>query len=250
MLFHDLRYSVRSLLRSPGLTLTALLTLALGIGANTALFSLINGVLWSAPPGVRQAEELVWLNHTSERWSSFLGGFALPEYRAYRIRSDLFEGLAAFAGTPAAVSGSGLDPVRVNAEIVSDDYFSVLRMRPALGRGFLREENSTPGTHPVAVISHDLWRTRFGSDPDIIGKPVKVNGSPFTVIGVAPREFHGLADMEEPTDLWVPLMMSGQAMPVHGEFLDKPGSGMLTGVGRLRGDISLDQASRAHETIK
>jgi putative ABC transport system permease protein len=242
VLLHDLRYAVRSLLRSPGLTLTALLTLALGIGANTALFSLINGALWSPPPGVREADGLLRISHMSEARQGRRLGVSYLEYLNFRDRSGVFADLAAFMGTTVAFAAGG-EPEQVLAELVTGDYFATLRVRPALGRGILPEENRSPGAHPVAVISHEVWQEYFGGAHDVLGRSIAVNGSNFTVVGVAPDGFRGLSGMQSPADLWLPVMMYGVAKPgwdslreVSDDFRD------FQSVGRLRPGMPRTQA--------
>jgi predicted permease len=233
-LFQDLRYAVRSLLRSPGLTATALLTLALGIGANTALFSLINGVFLSPPPGVEDADDLLWVSEVSAEYGGSAPiGITYPLFAELRGRQDLFAELAAFM-TQSVDFAAGGDPQRLTAEVVSGEYFSVLRMRPVLGRGFLPEEDQTPDTHPVVVLGHDLWQNRFGSASDVVGRQVTINGAPFTVVGVAPAGFHGLRDMERPADLWVPSMTYRTVMPTREDPLGIDyGIRRFSAVGRL-----------------
>lgn len=247
-LIQDLRYAVRSLARSPGLALTAVVTLALGIGANIALFSLINGALWSPPPGVGEADGLVWTTLSSPRLRQPIG-VDFSDYQDFRDRAGVFAELAAFSDESVALGGDG-EPERLDAEMVTANYFSVLRMSPVLGRGFLPEEDRTPGTHPVAVIGYDLWQTRFGADPGVLGRTVTVNGHPFTVVGVAPKGFRGLSEIEEPTQLWVPVMMHPVVSPHLGDLMEK-GYGMrpFWAVGRLKAGVSHERARVALETL-
>jgi predicted permease len=246
-LLQDLRYGVRSLLRTPGLALVAVLTLAFGIGANTALFSLLNGIYWTPPAGVRDAEGLVWLGAvTPDR--SRPAGFSYPDYLEYRDASGAFRELAAFNDVHVAV-GTGEEPQRLNAELVTGNFFSVLHAAPALGRSFLPEEDRTPGTHPVAMISERLWQNRFAGDPNVLGQTIVVNGSPLTVIGVAAKGFRGF-DVEEPADVWLPMMMYRAAFPKleTDDYLQQRWTNMPV-LGRLAPDVSMERARASVQTI-
>jgi predicted permease len=246
-LLQDLRYGVRSLLRTPGLALVAVLTLAFGIGANTALFSLLNGVYWTPPAGVRDVEGLVWLGGvTPERHRQT--GFSYPDYLEYRDASGAFSELASFSEIHVAV-GTSEEPQRLNAELVTGNFFSVLHAAPALGRAFLPEEDRTPGTHPVAMISERLWRDRFAGDPNVLGRTIVVNGSPLTVVGVAPQGFRGF-DVERPADVWLPIMMYRVAFPLmesDGYLRDRAES--MSTLGRLAPGVSMDGARASVRTV-
>jgi putative ABC transport system permease protein len=248
-LFQDLRYAVRSLLRSPGLTATALLTLALGIGANTSLFSLINGALWSTPPGVRDADGLFWISDISSERGRRAIGVSYRDFLSIQDRAGTFSEMAAFTDAQVAVAAGG-EPERLTAEVVTGNYFSVLRMRPALGRGFLSEEDLTPGTHPVAVINYDLWQSRFGGASDVAGRQITVNGTSFTVVGVAPEGFRGLSDFDDSADLWLTTMMYAVAMPGWGDIMEVDYGGRLfNSVGRLGEGVSREEALASVATL-
>jgi predicted permease len=201
----DLCYSVRGLRRSPGFTAAAVLSLALGIGANTAIFSLFHALMLRLLP-VERPEELVDLYKTGG-WIS--GHSSYPLYEAVAKRHDLFKDVAARAG---------IEPVRFrerpNArenfalrEFVSGNYFQLLGVQPALGRLFTPDDNRIPGGHPLAVLSYDCWRTRFGAHPAVLGSTVIVAEKPLTVIGVAAPGFYGV-QVERRTDVWVPILMA------------------------------------------
>ena len=242
----DARYGARALLRAPGFTAVAVLTLGLGIGANTALFSLISGALWTPPPGV-EAAGLHWATHLQDGRAL---GLAYPDYLAWRDESGVFSELSTFIGADVAMGGEG-EPERLKAELVTGNYFSVLRVRPELGRGFVAEEDRTPGTHPVAVIGHDLWRRRFGGAADVVGRRVTINGEPFTVVGVAPEGFRGLDHIEEPTDLWVPMAMHGAVAPGRVGLFEEVDQGTrgFRAVGRLRPGTTPESARAPLETL-
>ena len=194
------------------MTATALLTLALGIGVNTALFSLINGVYLKPHPAIGEPQGLHWVSEEITVYGiTSAVGLTYPTFEELRQRSDLFAGLTVFSTRSVAFS-AGAEPEDLTAEIVDGTYFSVLRLEPALGRGFLPEEDRTPGTHPVAVIGWDLWQNRFGGSEEVLGRTVMINGEPFTVVGVGPRGFRGLRDMGRPADLWLPVMSTATVL--------------------------------------
>src|SRR5262249_17273507 len=212
--WQDLRHGLRMMLKNPGFTLIAVLTLALGIGANTAIFTLLDKVLIRPLP-VEQPHELVTF---VEDASGAPAIFSYPLYAELRDRNDVLSGVIAYEQKPFSLS-DGSQSERVIGQIVSGNYFTTLGVRPALGRFFLPEEDLTPGTHPVIVISHGLWRRRFGGDPAVIGKTVSLNNHRYTVVGVAPSEFTGTT-RGAVNDVYVPIMM--QVLPGSGRdgFLD------------------------------
>jgi putative ABC transport system permease protein len=202
ILWQDLRYGLRMLLKNPGFTLIAVLTLALGIGANTAIFSVVNVLLFKPLPypGSERLMQLYKFNTAREReypqWE-------YPKFEMLRDQNRLFDLVAAFQDTSATITGDE-EPERVNFEFVSASYFPLLGLSPVIGRTFSAEEDRTPGAHPVAVIGNGLWRRRFGADPQVIGKTLTISGKPYTVIGVLPAEFRGQTGNAE---MWLPIMM-------------------------------------------
>jgi len=241
----DLRYAVRTLLKTPGFTLVAVLTLGLGIGANASLFSLLNAALFrsvtAAEPG-----RLVWVAGTAglnHRYRSL----SYPEYRAYRDSTNVFAGLMAYQDVALAL-GSGGEPERVTGLVVTANYFDVLGLRPAAGRGFLPEENVPATAQPVVVISHRLWERRFAMDPAIVGRSVTVNGRLFTVVGVAPEGFTG-TELGLTIAMWVPMGVQPLAMPTQPHLLDAEASWWLRIVGRLRPGVTRGQANAAVRTL-
>jgi len=251
-LLQDLRYAARALLKSPGFTVVAVLTLGLGIGANTAVFTLVNAALFRAPPGDRP-HELVWLAATRDfpeqpgRPRSYQRRFSLPEYRDYAAGATAFTGLSAYQDVALAL-GSGGEPERINGMLVSGNYFQVLGLVPAAGRFFAPEEDRDPGAHPVVVLSHGLWGRRFGSDPAIVGTDITINGRRFTVAGVAPAGFVGI-QLGEPAELFMPLAMVRVAMPRSAELLDQRYAGWLQIVGRLKPGVTAAAAGADVATL-
>ncbi len=245
-LIQDLRYGARQLLRQPGFTLVAVLTLALGIGANTALFSLLNAMALRPLP-VERPQELVAL-YSSDASGTDFGNSSYPDYMDWRDRNTVFSGLAAHDSVPLNLSVEG-HTERIQGEIVTGNYFTLLGVKPVLGRAFLPEEDATPATHFVAVLSYGLWQRRFGADPEAVGKRLILNGQSFTVVGVAPKGFAGIVLGETP-QAWVPMMTQAVTRPRRGlDLLTFRGSRWLSVVGRLKADVSLAQADAALDAI-
>ncbi|MDQ3997274.1 MAG: ABC transporter permease [Gemmatimonadota bacterium] len=242
----DIRYALRQLVRSPGFTLVAVATLALGIGANTALFTMSEAVLARPLPGVRAAERLFWLAPVSGRSGRALM-MSYPDYVDYRDRSGVFAELAAFDGAQFSLSGNG-EPERVRGQLVSGNFFSVLGTPMHLGRGLTADDDRTPGAHPVVAISYDLWQRRFEADPAVVGRRLMVNGASFTVVGVTPARFNGPAHAER-NHLWMPMMMQARAYPQWPDMLTRRGAWWLQAFGRLKPGVPPHQANAAVATV-
>jgi predicted permease len=246
-LWQDLRYGARMLLKNPGFTLIAVLTLALGIGANTAIFSLTDQVLLRLLP-VERPEELVVLRSpgpkTGRVWSDgdSATSFSYPVYKALRDRTDAFSGLLARFAVPLSVAGAG-QTERADGELVSGNYFEVLGLRPALGRVFNQEDDRAPGAHPVVVLSHAYWTRRFAADPAILNKTLTVNGTLMTVIGVSRAGFRGVQVGQTP-DVFIPMMMKAQMTP-GSNGLDDHKDYWLAIMGRLKPGMSRAQTEEA-----
>ena len=221
-LWQDIHFGIRTLLRSRIFTLMATLSLAFGIGANTAIFSIVNAILLRPLP-VTEPDRLMRFYAGSETAS-------FPEYQYYRDQNNVFSGLAAHGFVPFNLQING-QPERVLGEIATGNYFTVLGVRMHLGRGFLPEEDQTPGLAPVAVISYRLWERRFGARADVTSQVVTINGTHFNLVGVAPREFTGTFVGYAP-DIWVPAMMAGQVKSATA--LTNPHSRWLNLTGRLK----------------
>jgi hypothetical protein len=215
-LSHDVRFALRTMRRNPGFTAAAVLSLALGIGANTTIFPLINTTLL-APIPVERPSELV-AAYTTDPVGSFggLGGLlpmSHPNFEDFRQQNEYLLDMAAYSPTPISLITTG-EPQPGIAEMVTGNYFTILGVKPAFGRFFLPDEDTTPGGNPVVVLSYGSWLRRFGGDPSAVGRTVSVNGSPFTVIGVAPEGFNGVNSLLSP-DLWAPSMMSATLLPAE-----------------------------------
>jgi predicted permease len=218
--------------------------MALGIGANTSIFSLIDTALLR-PLAVNEPSRLVELYgtvHNGAEWSLQ----SYPSYKEYRDRNTVFSGLFGYRVIVSSLTVNNSSQ-RVWGYLVSGNYFDVLGVKPILGRAFLPEEDQTPDSHPVAVISYNCWQRRFGGDPAVVGKTVEVNSRPFTVIGVAPKGFIGTEVAYDP-EMFVPVMMANTIEP-GSRWIDKRDSNDLFTVGRLKPGVSFAQAKAALETL-
>jgi hypothetical protein len=210
----DVRYALRSFRRSPTFTLVALLSLAIGVGANCAAFTWADALLLRPLPVPRPSKILTI---GSTEWGAGAIGYNLrasyPEYTAIRDRAKSLVGLLAYNTLTSGLAASRDETPKLRlGAMVSANFFEVLALRPALGRSFAREEGEVPGRDAVIILSHRLWQSQFGGDPSIVGRRVFMSGTPFTVIGVAPRGFLGIEQFVQ-TDFYVPLMMWEQLLP-------------------------------------
>jgi predicted permease len=241
----DVRYGVRTLLRHPGFTATAMVSLAIGIGANTAIFSVLNALVLRPRP-IADPERIVEL-YTGERGGS-VEGTSYPSYVDFRDRSGVFTGLAAYGIRQYRLGDAAGGVEQIWGELVSANYFDVLGVPIARGRGFAAEENEVPGRNPVVIVSHGLWQRRFNGDPDLVGRTIVLNGHHLTVIGVAPPQYtggiRGLA-----SEVWVPIMMGPQLEPRYAEGLLTRRSRWLVSIGRLKPGVSLEQARARFEVL-
>jgi len=235
--WRNLQYSLRTLRKRPGFTLTVVITLALGIGANATIFTWIKAVLLEPLPGIEQPERLV------EVWGATRNNSALSlsylDYLDYRDRNVVFSGLAAHQVQPLNL-GRGGKPERVWGAVVSGNYFNVLGVKGLIGRTFLPEEDRTPNSHPVAVIGYGLWQRDFGADPKVIGRTITLNEHDFTIIGVTPKEF-GSPFAGIALDAWTPVMMKDYVALPHFSLTDR-GSRWLMVMGRLKPGVTVVQA--------
>src|SRR5437899_7586596 len=237
-LVQDVRYALRVFRRSPGFTCVAVLTLALGIGVNTTVFTLFDAVALKELP-VKDAGRIVRF----ERWfdraarGDIQYAFSFAEYLHYRSHSQTLVGVIG-ASWPIRIA---IDGDIVQAQVVSGNYFSVLGINAAIGRTFLPDEDQQPGAHPVIVLSDPFWRRSFHADPQVIGRTITLNTDVFTVIGVAPAEFIGTGNPPQVPDLWAPLAMQAQLDPGFA-WLDRPGIHRIQVLARLAPDTTRTQA--------
>ena len=240
-LWQDLRYGLRMLAKNPGFTAVAVLTLALGIGANTAIFSLMNALLLKSLP-VKNPEQLVLLGSRGSSGATDYS-FYYPVYRALGDQSQFFTDLAAFSPADLNVTVDGAPEPMVPGQLVSGGYFSVLGVSALAGRSITVDDDRVPGGHPVAMISYGYWKRHFALAPSVIGRVIQIDGTPFTIIGVTPPEFFGVEVGSAP-DITVPLMMQPQVMPADENWLVRPINvvNWLRVVGRLRPGVTEKQA--------
>jgi predicted permease len=252
-MLQDIRYGLRVLLKRPGLTLVAVLSLALGIGANTAIFSLLDAVLLKSLP-VQQPEQLVLFGNArdtgisgafpDQSWDLF----SYPFYRKVQERTDVFSGVTGFQSFGYTVhgfvnsNGSTGEIEKMQVQMVSGTYFTVLGVNAGLGRVLTDADDQTAGGHPVAVASYAWWQQRLGGDAAVLGKTITIDEVAYTIVGVAPKDFFGTTVGAAP-DLWVPLAMEKQMPPFHLGIRDKDEVQSLYVIGRLRDGVTPDQAS-------
>ena len=242
-LAQDLRYGVRTLRHRPGFVSAAVLTLALGIGANSAIFSLVNATLLKSLP-VRDSARLVHVTYEQSV-------FSYPEYVEMRDQNTVFEGLASWGGIQASL-GTGGESDLVSGAIVTGNFFDVLGIRPAIGRLIGPRDDLTPGAHPVVVLGHGVWRRRFDARADIVGRDITLNGHRFTVVGVTPEGFNG-PQLGAVRHLYVPMMMQAVMRPpragysgeMNPDLLGVRRNRWLGGLGRLKEGVEARQAAAA-----
>jgi macrolide transport system ATP-binding/permease protein len=243
-LLQDLRYCFRMLWKSPGFTVIAVVTLALGIGVNSAIFSGVSAFILRPMP-VERPDELVRAFEVSRADGEY-NDVSYPDYIDYRDQTGVFDGLLAHTLVQAALSDKDQNDI-IYGELVSGNYFDVLRVHPLLGRGFLADEDKTPGAAPVVVLGYNLWQRRFNSDPNLVGKVVTLNGQQYTVVGVTPETFKG-TKWALSMDFWVPAMMQAQ-IDRSSFYLDRRNAHNFDLVGRLKPGVSVEQAGAAMTTV-
>ena len=251
-LWQDLRYGFRVLRASPGFTAVAVLSLALGIGANTSIFTVVNAALLRPLP-VNEPDRLVFAFNGTQ--ANPYSTSAYLDYLEYRDKNEVFSDLVTYSIITVSARADDQSDL-ISGLIVSGNFFDLLGLRAALGRTFTTEEDKTPNTHPVAVISHGLWERRFGGDTQVIGQQIALNGHAFTVVGVTPAGFNG-PEILENNDIYVPIMMQALVRPPRGGFsgdmnpdlLSRRGNRWLKMIGRLKPGVSLEQAQAGMTTI-
>jgi predicted permease len=245
--WQDIRFGARTLIKNPMFTAVALVTLALGIGANTTIFSLTDQVLLRDLP-VDHPEQLVILRSPGEksgRTSSDGDGaasFSYPMYKALRDRIDVLAGVLARYSVSLSVAGQG-QTERVSGELVSGNYFQLLGVPPAYGRAFTPADETAPGANPVTMLSYAFWKRRFGGDPSVLDKTLQVNGTPLTIVGVTPQSFTGVQIGSTP-DVFVPITMKPEMTP-NWDGLNDPSDYWLAIIGRLKPGIAAPRTQAA-----
>ncbi len=240
----DLRYGFGALAKDRGFTVVAVLSLALGIGANTTNFHAVNAIFLRpmpvADPGRLAAVFTIDQHNPGMLLCSY------PNYLDYRNHNSVFSSMLLYAPITTSLTGAA-EPQHIMAQIVSGNYFSTLGVTPVIGRGFLPEEDTSPGASPVAVISYGMWTWQFGSDPQITSRNVRLNGLPFRIVGVAPQGFQGLFQMAA-ADVYVPIMMYPQ-LYVYANQVNQRHALLFSAVGRLKPGVNLPQAEAGMQAI-
>ncbi|HXG65436.1 MAG TPA: ABC transporter permease [Blastocatellia bacterium] len=235
----DVRYAIRILFRRPGFTVVAIIALALGIGANSAIFSVVNAVLLR-PLRYKNPGQLVWIRETNFAAGIESEPASPPNYTDWRSQNESFTDMAAFANTAAILTDAG-EPERIPGSAVTSNFFDVLGVNALLGRTFMPHEDQA-GNQRVAVLSYGLWARRFGADPNIIGATVMFNGNPYTIIGVMPQDFqHPVPGARNPAQLWLPLVFDMSQEHRRGDYLGV--------IARRKPEVSLEQARAEMQAI-
>jgi len=233
-LLQDLRYGIRTLAKNPGFTVVVVLTLALGIGASTAIFSVVDAVLLRALP-YPQSDRLFTVYQTLSQDPAQNAGVSYPNYLDWTQQNQVFDSIAAVRGNVLALSGQG-EPTYIQTGSVTSNYFDVLRVRPLLGRT-LQSSDDALDANPVVVMSESLWRARFGADPAIVGSAITLDQHPITVVGIVPAYFHPSVP-DAAAQLWVPLRQDG----VFSDMRARRGGHYLSALGRLKPGVTAAQA--------
>ena len=252
-LLQDLRYAIRMFRKSPGFTAVAILSLALGIGANTTIFTVINAVLLNPLP-VKDISQLVDLSTIDKKTKIALANaqklpMSYPNCKDYRDQNEVLSATSCFSFAALTLSGQA-EPQQLPGLLVSSNYFDVLGVQPALGRTFLPDEDQKPGGNPVVIISYSLWVKQFGADRSVLGRQITLNAVPYTVIGVAPRNFKGTFAFIPADLVWIPISMNQQALTgITKEFFNDRRGLVAFAFGRFKPGVTREQAQAALQTI-
>ena len=251
--WRDLKYALRTLTRSAGFTAVAILSLSLGIGANTAIFTLTNAVFLNPLPVEDAARviEVFTVDHATRTTAANLvrTPMSFLNYKDFRDQNNVFSGLAAYVPTGVTLTGRG-EPKPQGAMLTSANYFDILGVKPVLGRTFLPDEDRSDGGNTVAVLSYDMWVRLFGADPAAIGKTVELNSVPYTIVGVAPPNFKGTQTVGSPNLAWIPISMHAQALPGPLEqVFNERRMRMISVFGRLKPGVGQSQALAGLQAI-
>ncbi len=246
-IIHDVRYALRMLVKNPGFASVVVFTLALGIGANAAIFSLTDKVLLQSLPVAKPDELAVLTSYDPREGVDDGNSFSYPMYQSLRDKNDVFTGVIARSGAQMNVN-YGDQNERVRGELVSGNFFDVLGVRPWVGRLFTQDDDRTPGAHPVVVLSYGFWESRFGRDAGIVGKTILVNEHPLTVLGVTPPGFYGVNLSNNP-DVRVPLMMTPVFNPLPANRLKNRNWQWITLMARRKPEVTLQQAGASLDVL-
>ena len=245
MLLRNIRFSLRALGKQPGYTALVVFTLALGIGANTAIFSVVNAVLLRALP-FPESDRMVAVSETVGLVAANQVSTAHVTYRDYRDKSTTIEKMGAMTGQTVVLTGDD-EALRLLARFVSPSFLELLGARPEIGRVFDAGDDEAPDAHPVAIISNGLWSRRFGNDPDVIGRSISLDNRPYTVVGVMSEDFSDLSNAQFATDVWIPIMMSGHMLSA--DWLDNRLLRSFFLLGRLKEGETVERADQELQQI-
>jgi predicted permease len=254
-LWQDIRYAVRMLTKNPAFSLVAILSLALGIGANTTIFTVVNAILLNPLPvkNVSRVMELDTVDSKTRVTAANVEklGMSYPNFQDYARQTQLFSGMTCLVGPLPLTWGGGAEPRQLQAQMVSASYFDLLGVRPATGRFFLPDEDTKPGGNNVAVLSYSLWINKFGASPSTVGQILTLNATPYTVIGVAPPGFKGTFTFNNAEEIWVPVSMYPQVLAgfFKDNFNDRRFLAMTAAYGRLRDGVSVAAAEASLKTV-
>jgi predicted permease len=243
----DLRFAIRQLARSPGFAFLAILTLALGLGVNTSLYTVAEAILRRPRPGVGESSALIWIGATTRERSRPTG---VSYQVAARLREEipLLEHVVTVREMPLSIS-TREEPLKITGQAVSGDYFTMLRTPFALGRGFSPAEDSIEGAHPVVVLNHRTWQSSFGSDPGIVGRTISLNGMPFTVLGVTTPDFNGAEQHDQTRAVWVPSTMLGTLLPAWRWMVTDASNTNIRVLARMRSTSDREAVNSAVQRI-
>jgi predicted permease len=252
--WQDVRFALRILIKNPGFSVIAILSLALGIGANTTIFTVVNAILLNPLP-VKQISRVVQVDTVDTKTRVTAAnvtklGMSYPNFQDYARAGKLFGGLSCVVGPLPLTWSGGAEPKQIFGQMVSANYFEVLGLRPVAGRFFLPDEDTKPGGNNVVVLSHSLWVNKFGSDPSVVNKVLTLNATSYSVIGVAPRGFKGAFTFGNAEQVWLPVSMYPQVLA--GFFKDNFNDRrfLITAViGRIKDGVSLKEAEASLKTI-
>jgi predicted permease len=245
-LWKDLRFAVRILLKSPGFSAVVILSLALGIGATTAIYSIVNAYLLRPMP-VDHPERLLAIYVDVPHGGANIEGFSLPQWKDFRAAETGLSDIMGSTGLPLSMT-DGDKPELIWGELATGNYFSGLSVHPVVGRGFLPDEDENPGEKPVCVLNYNFWQRRFHGDPEIAGKTIKLEGHDFTIVGVAPRGFIGTVLFNFIPDVWVPVAMQAAVASSFGS-IDARGMRWMAVRGRLKPGVTPKQAEAALNVV-
>jgi predicted permease len=251
-LWQDIRYAIRTLAKNPGFTAVAVLSLTLGIGGTTTIFTLVKAVFLQSVPVKDPSTALIGYSTQQIADGKTLHFIQVPYLNAkdYREKNDVFSGLSMFvdAGDELTITGTA-KPVIVDVQLVNWDFFDILGVRPILGRSFSADEDAVPDARPVAILSYALWNTQFGADPQITAKSIRLAGQAYSVIGVAPKDFKDVGTIGSP-DVWAPMMMHDQLVTdIRKDWFNHRGFRLVNTVGRLKPGVPLSVATTSMKAL-